>query len=49
MYSPARDQRKSPGAVNLLERLEQLGIRPSRLAGGHGGTASYADFEAIVK
>jgi Metallo-beta-lactamase superfamily len=49
MYSPARDQRKSPGAVNLRERLEQLGIRPSRLAGGHGGTASYADFEAIVK
>jgi hypothetical protein len=30
MYSPARDQRKTPGA-------EQLAIKPARLAGGHGG------------
>lgn len=49
MYSPARDARKSPGAVNLYEALKQLGIKPSRLAGGHGGSASYAEFEAIEK
>jgi len=49
MYSPARDQRKSPGSVNLFEKLRQLGIRPTLLAGGHGGTASYAEFEAIEK
>jgi glyoxylase-like metal-dependent hydrolase (beta-lactamase superfamily II) len=49
MYSPARDQRKTPGAFNLYEALRQLGIKPMLLAGGHGGTASYADFEAIVK
>jgi glyoxylase-like metal-dependent hydrolase (beta-lactamase superfamily II) len=49
MYSPARDARKSPGAVNLYETLKQLGIKPSRLAGGHGGSASYAEFEAIEK
>jgi glyoxylase-like metal-dependent hydrolase (beta-lactamase superfamily II) len=49
MYSPARDKRKTPGAVNLFEKLEQLGIKPSRLAGGHGGTAGYAEFEAIEK
>jgi hypothetical protein len=49
MYSPARDQRKTPGAVNLYEMLKQLAIKPARLAGGHGGTASYAEFEAIEK
>jgi glyoxylase-like metal-dependent hydrolase (beta-lactamase superfamily II) len=49
MYSPARDARKSPGAVNLYETLKQLGIKPSRLAGGHGGSASYAEFEAVEK
>ena len=49
MYSPARDARKRPGAVNLYEALKQLGIKPSRLAGGHGGSASYAEFEAIEK
>jgi glyoxylase-like metal-dependent hydrolase (beta-lactamase superfamily II) len=49
MYSPTRDQRKSPGALNLYETLKRLGIKPRRLAGGHGGTASYAEFEAIEK
>ena len=49
MYSPARDQRKTPGAVNLYEALKQLAISPARLAGGHGGTASYAEFDAIEK
>jgi glyoxylase-like metal-dependent hydrolase (beta-lactamase superfamily II) len=49
MYSPARDQRRSPGAVNLYETLRRLGIKPKRLAGGHGGTASYAEFEAVEK
>jgi glyoxylase-like metal-dependent hydrolase (beta-lactamase superfamily II) len=49
MYSPARDQRKTPGAVNLYETLKQLRIKPARLAGGHGGAASYAEFEAIEK
>ncbi len=49
MYSPARDQRKTPGAVNLYQTLKQLAIRPARLAGGHGGTASYTEFEAIEK
>jgi glyoxylase-like metal-dependent hydrolase (beta-lactamase superfamily II) len=47
MYSPARDKRKSPAAVNLYETLKQLGIKPSRLAGGHGGSANYSEFEAI--
>jgi glyoxylase-like metal-dependent hydrolase (beta-lactamase superfamily II) len=49
IYSPARDARKSPGAVNLYETLKQLGMKPSRLVGGHGGSAGYAEFEAIVK
>ncbi len=49
MYSPARDQRKTPGAVNLYDELVQLGIKPALIAGGHGGTASYAEFEAIEK
>lgn len=49
MYSPARDSRKSPGAVNLYQVLSRLGIRPARLAGGHGGSASYAEFEALVR
>jgi glyoxylase-like metal-dependent hydrolase (beta-lactamase superfamily II) len=49
MYSPARDQRKTPGAVNLYETVKRLAIKPARLAGGHGGTASYAEFEAIEK
>jgi hypothetical protein len=29
MYSPARDQRKSPGAVDLYKTLKRLGIEPS--------------------
>jgi glyoxylase-like metal-dependent hydrolase (beta-lactamase superfamily II) len=49
MYSPARDQRKTPGSVNLYETLKQLGIKPARFAGGHGGTASYPDFEAVER
>ena len=49
MYSPARDKRKTPGAVNLYATLKQLGIKPSLLAGGHGGAANYAEFEAIEK
>jgi glyoxylase-like metal-dependent hydrolase (beta-lactamase superfamily II) len=49
MYSPARDQRKTPGAVNLYDKLMGLGIKPARIAGGHGGPASYAEFEAIEK
>jgi glyoxylase-like metal-dependent hydrolase (beta-lactamase superfamily II) len=49
MYSPARDQHRTPGAVNLYETLKRLAIKPARLAGGHGGTASYAEFEAIEK
>jgi glyoxylase-like metal-dependent hydrolase (beta-lactamase superfamily II) len=48
-YSPARDKRKTPGAVNLYETLQRLGITPSQLAGGHGGSASYHEFEAIEK
>jgi hypothetical protein len=49
MYSPVRDKKKTPGAVNLHETLKQLGIKPSRLSGGHGGTASYVEFEAIER
>jgi glyoxylase-like metal-dependent hydrolase (beta-lactamase superfamily II) len=49
MYSPARDGRKSPGGVNLYETLNHLGIKPSRLVGGHGGSAGYAEFEAIER
>jgi glyoxylase-like metal-dependent hydrolase (beta-lactamase superfamily II) len=49
MYSPARDQRKTPGAVNLYETLRRLGITPSILAGGHGGSASYAEFDGIAR
>jgi hypothetical protein len=49
MYSPARDGRKSPGGVNLHDTLQHLGIKPSRLAGGHGGSASFAEFEAIER
>jgi hypothetical protein len=49
MYSPARDGRKSPGAVNLYDTLQHLEIKPSRLAGGHGGSASFAEFEAIER
>ncbi len=49
MYSPSRDRRKTPGSVNLFEKMRQLGIRPALLAGGHGGTATYAEFEAIEK
>ena len=49
MYSPARDKRKSPGAVNLYEALKHLGVKPSLLAGGHGGSASYEEFEAIER
>ena len=49
MYSPARDQRRTPGAVHLFGTLKQLRIMPALFAGGHGGTASYADFEAIEK
>jgi glyoxylase-like metal-dependent hydrolase (beta-lactamase superfamily II) len=49
MYSPARDHHRTPGAVNLYETLKRLAIKPARLAGGHGETASYAEFEAIEK
>ncbi len=49
MYSPARDERKTPGAVNLYETLHRLGITPSILAGGHGGSASYAEFDGIER
>jgi len=49
MYSPARDKRKTPGAVNLYETLGRLGITPSLLAGGHCGSASYREFEGIEK
>jgi glyoxylase-like metal-dependent hydrolase (beta-lactamase superfamily II) len=49
MYSPARDKRKTPGAVNLYETLRRLGITPSILAGGHGGSASYAEFDGIER
>jgi hypothetical protein len=45
MYSPARDGPKSPGGVNLYDTLQHLGIKPSRLAGGHGASASFAEFE----
>jgi glyoxylase-like metal-dependent hydrolase (beta-lactamase superfamily II) len=49
MYSPARDTRKAPGGINLYETLKYLGVSPPRLAGGHGGSASYAEFETIER
>lgn len=49
MYSPSRDQRKTAGSVNLCETLKRLRVVPRRLAGGHGGTAGYGEFEAIEK
>jgi hypothetical protein len=48
-YSAGRDKTKSPAAVQLYETLKQLGIRPARFAGGHGSSATYAEFEAIEK
>ncbi len=49
LYSPVRDTRRTPAAVYFYETLKQLGLRPSRLAGGHGGASSYTDLEAIER
>jgi glyoxylase-like metal-dependent hydrolase (beta-lactamase superfamily II) len=49
MYSPARDKRKTPGGVNLHDALQRLGIVPSILAGGHGGSAGYQEFDEIER
>lgn len=47
LYSPGRDKRPTPAAVTLFDTLKRLGLTPARFAGGHGGSATYADFEAI--
>jgi glyoxylase-like metal-dependent hydrolase (beta-lactamase superfamily II) len=49
LYNPVRDSVKTPAAVSFYDTLKTLGIRPARLAGGHGGVASYGDFESVEK
>jgi glyoxylase-like metal-dependent hydrolase (beta-lactamase superfamily II) len=49
LYSPVRDKTKTPAAVSFYDTLKTLGLKPSRLAGGHGGSVSYGDFEELEK
>lgn len=48
LYSPARDKRPTPASTTLFATLQQLGLKPARFAGGHGGSSSYAEYAAIV-
>jgi hypothetical protein len=49
IYSPVRDKEKTPAATTFYQTLKQLGLKPARLAGGHGGASSYADLETLMK
>lgn len=48
LYSPARDKKPTPASVTFYDTLKRLGLKPARFAGGHGGSGTYAEFQAIV-
>jgi glyoxylase-like metal-dependent hydrolase (beta-lactamase superfamily II) len=48
LYSPLRDKDRSEMFVAFYAGLKKLGIRPDRIAGGHGGFVPSSEMEAIM-
>jgi glyoxylase-like metal-dependent hydrolase (beta-lactamase superfamily II) len=48
LYSPGRDSVKNPNLLALDGQLKKLGLQPALLAGGHGGSGSWQQFQQVV-
>jgi glyoxylase-like metal-dependent hydrolase (beta-lactamase superfamily II) len=48
IYSPGRDAAKTPANSQFHDTIKQLGLSPALYAGGHGASASEADFAAML-
>lgn len=48
IYSPGRESAKSPANSQFHDTIKKLGLSPAIYAGGHGNSASEADFVAML-
>jgi hypothetical protein len=48
LYSPTRDKAKNAWMIEFDQALKKHNIKPTVIAGGHGGTAPASDLEALV-
>lgn len=48
IYSPGRESAKTPANAAFHDTIKQLGLSPALYAGGHGNSASEADFVAML-
>jgi len=48
IYSPGRDSAKTPANAEFHDTIKKLGLSPLIYAGGHGSSASEADFVAVL-
>ena len=48
LYSPGRENTKTPSNAQFHDTMKQLALSPAMYAGGHGSSASEADFQAML-
>ena len=48
IYSPGREAAKTPANTQFHDTIKSLGLSPALYAGGHGASASEADFVAML-
>jgi glyoxylase-like metal-dependent hydrolase (beta-lactamase superfamily II) len=48
LYSPGRDNAKTPANTQFHDTITKLGLSPAVYAGGHGASASETDFAAML-
>jgi glyoxylase-like metal-dependent hydrolase (beta-lactamase superfamily II) len=48
IYSPGRENTKTPANAAFHDTIKKLGLSPAIYAGGHGSSASEADFVAML-
>jgi len=48
IWSPGRDNKRTPGVLAFAEALKKLGVKDATYAGGHGSNAKQAVLDAIL-